>query len=289
MITNTRRKASSSTVKSSSKSRRISKASLNDSRDSDNSQRMTSQQFRSKPKMGKTSGGFEVISPEILQVWDEIKTGFKRGDWEQKLEGLDTLSDFITTNSSLLTTSKKFCGIIDIIAETLCSNNNKVVLATQDLLQTKMNELKHQLEKNAQTIVDSLAGGIVSANQLIKQSSSRLMKKLVLNESLDCSKFVPPLCNQVLNGSVRSKSTILDVIQEVIEVVIEEKPHSMKKYAYPMITKLLEKSSALKGDLKSSTHNLIGKIYEVSGEKFVNGMPSAQRDEVRQILVSLNC
>ena len=82
MITNTRRKQSSSTIKSSSKSRRISKASLNDSRDSDSSQRMTSQQFRSKPKMGKTSGGFEVISPEILQNWDDIKTGFKRGDWE---------------------------------------------------------------------------------------------------------------------------------------------------------------------------------------------------------------
>ena len=72
-------------------------------------------------------------------------------------------------------------------------------------------------------------------------------------------------------------------------MVIEEKPHSMKKYVYPMITKLLEKTSTLKGDLKGSTHNLIGKIYEVSSEKFVNGMPSSLRDEVRQILVSLNC
>ena len=63
----------------------------------------------------------------------------------------------------------------------------------------------------------------------------RLLKKLVLNESLECSKFIQPMCSQVLNGNVRVQASMLEVMSEVIEIVHEEKPIAMKKYVYPMI------------------------------------------------------
>ncbi len=105
------------------------------------------------------------------------------------------MNDFIESHQGLLTKSKKFSEIVDIIADCLADNNNKVVTSCQDLLNTQMDHLKIQLEKNARTIIDALASGVIATNSLVSQSSMRLLKKLVLNETLECSKFVQPMCS----------------------------------------------------------------------------------------------
>lgn len=110
-----------------------------------------------------------------------------------------------------------------------------------------------------------------------------------MHETLDSNKFVPHICAQALNGNQRSQPLLLTVVSEVCEIVNEEKPLAMKKYVFPMMYKLVEKMGSMKHDLKASLHELIGKLYEACGEKFVTSFPSGQRDEVRSVLVALNC
>ena len=84
------------------------------------------------------------------------------------------------------------------------------------------------------------------------------MKKLLLNEELECSVFIQPMCHQIIQGNARAKATILNVICEVIDIVYEVKPISVTKHIYNLCSKLLDDIS-VKGETKKSLYELIGK------------------------------
>jgi hypothetical protein len=58
------------------------------------------------------------------------------------------------------------------------------------------------------------------------------MKKLVLSEDLECSVFIPPMCQQILQGNSRGKPIILAIISDVVEIVYEVKSIVVTKHIF---------------------------------------------------------
>ena len=67
---------------------------------------------------------------------------------------------------------------------------------------------------------------------------------------------------------------VLQVLEEVLEFVNEEKPLTMKKYVFPMLKTLLSQNTSLKSDVRKCMNSLLGKLYDVCGEKLVNSFPT---------------
>lgn len=165
----------------------------------------------------------------------------------------------------------------------LKDNNAKVATAAQDIFSNVMTNIKKLIEKGAAQIIEALSANVISSNTMIKNWGQALMKKLVLNEELECSVFIQPMCHQILQGNSRAKATILSVIWEVVEIVYEVKSVTVTKHIYNLWSKLLDDGS-VKGDTKRSLYMLMGKLYELSGDSFVSSFPSRHTDKVWTIL-----
>jgi hypothetical protein len=193
------------------------------------------------------------------------------------------MSSFIQEEEKLINKSKKFFQIIDVIVQWLKDNNAKVAIAAQDIFTNIMSNIKVLIEKGAVQIIEALSVNVISSNTMIRNWGQALMKKLVLNEELECSVFVQPMCQQILQGNARAKSTMLSVIWEVVDIIYEIKPIAVTKHIYTLCSKLLDDSS-VKGDTKKSLYELIGKWYELSGDSFVSSFPLRNTDKVWTIL-----
>ena len=226
---------------------------------------------------------FELISNDIMDKFNDIIKKFEENDFKKRIAGLKSLSNFIQEEEKLINKSKKFFQIIDVLVQCLKDNNTKVVVATQDIFSNIMPNIKRLIEKGAAQVVEALSSNVVSSNSMIKNCGEALMKKLVLNEELECSVFIQPMCHQILQGNTRAKATILNVICEVVEIVYEVKPITVTKHIFSLCSKLLD-DSATKGEIKKSLYSLISKCYELAGESFVNSFPSRNTDKVWTIL-----
>jgi len=242
-------------------------------------------------KISGTSSGYgntnniELIDNETMSKFTDIIKKFEDNDWKKRVAGLKSLSNFIQEEEKLINKSKKFYQIIDVLVQWLKDNNSKVVVASQDIFSNIMTNIKALIEKGAAQIIEGLASNVVSSNSLIKNSGHALMKKLILNEELEWSVFIQPMWHQVLQGNARGRASILGIITEVVEIVYEIKPVSVTKHIFNLCSKLLDDSS-VKGDTKRALYDLIGKLYELAGDSFINSFPSRNTDKVWTILKS---
>lgn len=165
----------------------------------------------------------------------------------------------------------------------LKDNNTKVVTAAQDIFSSIMTNINRLIDRGAIQIIEALTANVISSNSMIKSWGQALMKKLVLNEELECTVFIQPMWQQILQGNTRAKATILNVMWEVAEIVYEVKPVIVTKHIYSLWSKLLD-DPTLKGDTKKALHLLIGKLYEISGDSFVTSFPSRHTDKIWTIL-----
>ena len=179
---------------------------------------------------GKQSN-FELISPEIMDRFNDIIQLFEENDWKKRISALKSLSNFIQ-EEKIVWKSKKFFQIVDVIAQWLKDNNSKVVTAAQDIFSNIMVNLKNIIEKGAAQIIEALSANVISSNTLISTWGQALMKKLVLNEELEWYVFIQPMWHQVMQENVKAKSIILSVLSDVVEIVYELKPVAVTKYIY---------------------------------------------------------
>ena len=230
---------------------------------------------------GKQSN-FELISPEIMDRFNDIIKLFDDNDWKKRISALKSLSNFVQ-EEKIVWKSKKFFQIVDVLAQSLKDNNTKVVTAAQDIFSNIMVLIKNIIEKGAAQIIEALSVNAISSNSLISSWGQALMKKLVLNEELEWYVFIQPMWNQVLQGNSKTKAVMLNVISEVVEIVYELKPVAVTKYIYNLCSKLLDDTS-VKGDIKKALYDLIVKLYKLAGDSFVNAFPSRNTDKVWTIL-----
>lgn len=74
------------------------------------------------PKMTASSGygktnNFELIDNETMTRFTEIIKKFEDSDWKKRVAALKGLSNFILEEEKLISKSKKFFGIVDVLVQ----------------------------------------------------------------------------------------------------------------------------------------------------------------------------